>query len=116
MTAAAFETILKAADAPAPDGPARVASAARTAARRDMHAQHSNITPGHRLVFKALTSGLSDDFALMSVFVNEQPAAMIVAAREQHDQIEIMPLFLSITDGMRITDHDGDVIWEGAAS
>lgn len=115
MSTAAFDTINRAAAAPAPEGPARVASAGRIKARRDMHAQASNITAGHRLVFNTLTSGLSDEFGLMSVFVNDAPAAMIVAAREQGDRLEIMPLFVSVNGAMRITDHDGDVLWEGGA-
>lgn len=114
MSRAAFDHINRAADAPAPEGPARVASPERIATRPSVQAQKSNITPGHRLVFNALTSGLSGEFALMSAFVNDAPAALIVAAREKDEGVlEIMPLFVSPTSTMRVTGHDGDIIWKG---
>jgi hypothetical protein len=115
MTRSSFEEMLRTADAPAPEGPARVASAQRVKARREMHAPESNIQPGHRLIFNALTSGLSDEFALMSCFVNGKPTAMIVAAQQTNRGLEIMPLFVSLTEAMAITDHDGDILWDGGA-
>lgn len=115
MSRAPFEKCLRAADAPAPEGPARVASAQRVKARREMRTSESNIQPGHRMIFNALTSGLSDEFALMSCFVNGKPTAMIVAARQTGERLEIMPLFVSLTEAMAITDHDGDILWDGGA-
>ncbi len=120
MSAEALSQWAQGASAPAPEGPARASSSQRIAARRDMHApppkSEGNINDGHRLVFRALTSGLSDEFAMMSCFVNDAPTAMIVAARQHGEHVEIMPLFVAITPGMRITDHDGDVLWDGGVA
>ena len=67
----------------------------------------SNITPGHRQAFDALTSGQYSNFALFSCFVNGEPAAAIIAVDEQGEQFNLLPLFVSVTPGMVLTDHDG---------
>ena len=60
-------------------------------------------------MFNALTSGRYDNFALFSCFVNDHPATAIVAVQWNGDDSEysITPLFVSITPGMVLTDHDG---------
>jgi hypothetical protein len=69
----------------------------------------TNITPVHQKMFNAITSGDYSNFALFSCFVNGEPAAAIVAiSQDEHSEnMLIEPLFVSITDDMILTDHDG---------
>ena len=74
----------------------------------------TNITEDHRRAFQALTSAEAGNFCLFSCFVSGQPAAAIAAVtvcppREEGGEPEyvISPLFISITDDMVLTDHDG---------
>jgi hypothetical protein len=67
----------------------------------------TNITPEHRTAFDALTSGQFSNFALFSCFVDGQPAAAICAVNEQGGEYRIQPLFVSVTEAMRLADHDG---------
>ena len=66
---------------------------------------HTNITPAHREAFEAMTSGVYSNFALFSCFVNGDPAAAIVAISRRMRSI-ITPLFVTVTEAMRLTDHD----------
>ena len=56
---------------------------------------------------EALTSGRFDNFALFSCFVGGEPAAAIVAVNRDGDDYTISPLFVALTPGMILTDHDG---------
>lgn len=67
----------------------------------------TNITAEHRAVFEALTSGRFDNFALFSCFVEGQPATAIVVINRDGEDYTIRPLFVAITPGMVLTDHDG---------
>lgn len=69
----------------------------------------TNITPAHRQAFEALLSGAYENFALFSCTVNGEPAAAIVAVnRDAPDgDYTITPLFVSVTPGMSLADHDG---------
>ena len=67
----------------------------------------TNITTAHRQAFEALTSGEYDNFALLSCFVNGDPAAAIVAVNRDAEEYLLTPLFVSVTDAMRLADHDG---------
>ena len=74
----------------------------------------TNITEDHRRAFEALTSGEAGNFCLFSCFVSGRPAAAIAAVtvcppRQEAGEPEyvISPLFISITDDMVLTDHDG---------
>ena len=74
----------------------------------------TNVTEEHRHAFQALTSGDYGNFALFSVFVDGQPGAAIVAVNEcppsgesGEPEFELRPLFVSLTPGMTVTDHDG---------
>ena len=68
----------------------------------------TNITQEHRKVFQALTSGDYTNFALFSCFVNGEPASAIVAINKPAgDEYQITPLFVSITPGMTLIDHEG---------
>lgn len=73
----------------------------------------TNITPRHRSAFEALLSGDYGNFALFSCFVDGCPAAAIVAVNGDGDDIVLTPLFVSITDRMVLTDHDGQEPWYG---
>lgn len=67
----------------------------------------THITEHHISAFKALTSGQYTNFALFSCHVNGQPAAAIVAVTEDGEEFTVMPLFVSVTDDMILSDHDG---------
>jgi hypothetical protein len=66
----------------------------------------TNITAAHRAAFEALASGEFSNFALFSCFVNGAPAAAIAAVNQDGGEYVITPLFVSITGGMVLTDHD----------
>ena len=73
-----------------------------------------NIIQAHRRAFEALTGDEAGNFCLFSCFVSGRPAAAIAAVtvcppREESSEPEyvISPLFISITDDMVLTDHDG---------
>lgn len=69
----------------------------------------TNITPELKDLFTALTSGEYSNFALVSCFVDGEPASAIVVARRNEDElVEIKSVFVSITPGMVLTDHDGN--------
>jgi hypothetical protein len=68
----------------------------------------TNITKEQRDCFNALTSGNYANFALFSCFVNGEPASAIVAVNKpEGDEYQITPLFVSVTPGMKLIDHDG---------
>lgn len=67
----------------------------------------TNITPAHRDAFEALSSGQFGNFALFSCFVDGEPATAIVAVGRDGASYTITPLFVSVTPGMALTDHDG---------
>jgi len=67
----------------------------------------ANITAEHRAAFEALVSGQYDNFALLSCFVAGEPAAAIVTVNRDGGEYIIRPLFVAITPGMALTDHDG---------
>ena len=70
----------------------------------------TNISPEHRDSFNALTSGDYANFALFSCFVNGEPASAIVSINKQaSDEYKITPLFVSVTPGMKLVDHDGNL-------
>lgn len=67
----------------------------------------THITADHVGAFEALTSGGYTNFALLSCFVDGRPAAAIVAVNRHEEAFTLMPLFVSVTDAMVLTDHDG---------
>lgn len=67
-----------------------------------------HITQQHRDIFTAVTSRQSD-IALLSCFVNGEPTAAIVSVNKGHDGVyRVIPLYVSITPGMTLTDHEGN--------
>jgi hypothetical protein len=67
----------------------------------------TNITPQHQQAFEAMVSGRYRNFALFSCFVNGEPAAAVVTVNRDGEDYAITPLFVSLTPGMALTDHDG---------
>lgn len=70
----------------------------------------TNIRLEHISAFEALTSGKHDNFALFSCFLYGEPAVAIVAVTPpecDEDEYQITPLFVGVTEGMVLTDHDG---------
>lgn len=67
----------------------------------------TNITPEHQDAFNALISGAFSNVALFSCFVDGEPASAIVAVNRDGTDYTIEPLFVSVTPGMRLEDHDG---------
>ena len=67
----------------------------------------TNITRDHQEAFEALASGRFGNFALFFCFVNGEPAAAIAAVNRDGGDYTITPLFISVTPGMILTDHDG---------
>ncbi len=66
----------------------------------------TNITAAHREAPEALREALSR--TLPSSPVNGQPGpAAIVAITPDGDDYAITPLFVSVADAMRLSDHDG---------
>lgn len=71
---------------------------------------NTNIRPDHVSAYQALTPGEHENFALFSCFLNGEPAAAIVAVTPPYcesGEYQITPLFVSVTDAMVLTDHDG---------
>ena len=71
---------------------------------------NTNIRPEHISAFEALTSGEHDNFALFSCFLDGEPAVAIVVVTPpeiEGGECQITPLFVDVTEGMVLTDHDG---------
>ena len=68
----------------------------------------TNILQEHKDAFDALRSTEFTNFALFSCFVNGEPAAAIVAVNEKGEEYDITPLFVSVTPGMSIKNHDDE--------
>lgn len=69
----------------------------------------TNITTAHREAFGALRDASFENFALFSCYVNGRPASAIVAITEDRGEYAITPLFVTVTDAMVLTDHEGSV-------
>ena len=66
----------------------------------------THIQDAHKRILRDLQNG-TQSFALFSCFVNEEPAVSLVHVTKEGGEYNIQPLFVSITAGMKITDHDG---------
>lgn len=67
----------------------------------------TNITPEHKALFDAVTSGKYDNFALFSCFVDGKPTSAIVSVVQDGNEYAIKPLFVAVTADMVVTDHEG---------
>jgi hypothetical protein len=64
----------------------------------------SFITPGHVRAFRAVTTQLYGEVALMSCLINRKPGVAIVLMDHVGEgKIGVMPLFFAITDDMNVT-------------
>ena len=68
---------------------------------------NNNITPGHVTAFQMVRS--SECVTLANCTVNDEPGVAIVAFRQAgRNAIEVMPLFVAITESMNV-DFSGEV-------
>jgi hypothetical protein len=67
----------------------------------------TNIAQAHREWLQAVRDGAVSNLALFSCFVNGDPAAAIVAVNSDGADYVLTPPFVTVTDAMRLTDHDG---------
>ena len=74
----------------------------------------THITDEHRRAFEALTSGDYRNFALFSCLIDGAPGAAIVAVNPcpltedgGEPEVTVSPIFVSVTENMTLTDHDG---------
>ena len=70
----------------------------------------TNIRPDHVSAVEALTSGAHGNFARVSCYSDGARGVAIVAVTppaQAGADYRITPLFVSVTDGMVLTDHDG---------
>ncbi len=68
-----------------------------------MEQRASFITPGHVRAFQALRSDLYDNITLWSCLVNGEPGVCIVMVDHVGEgKVAVMPLFVAITEGMRL--------------
>ncbi len=67
----------------------------------------TNISAAHRNAFNAMCSGRYKNFCLFSCFLDGEPAAAIAAVTSDGDGFKVTPLFVSVTPGMDLRDHDG---------
>lgn len=70
----------------------------------------THIEPWMELAFRGLThaSETGEPFALVSCFMNGEPAALIAATHTVGSRTHILPLFMAVQPGMHFTSH-GDV-------
>lgn len=67
----------------------------------------TNITENDQNTFTAIKH--ASNIALYSCFVNGKPAVAIVSVNGSGENVRITPLYVSITDDMVITNHEGEV-------
>ena len=68
----------------------------------------TNIPAARREAFEALRDGSFTNFAIFSCFVDGKPAAAIVSINQEGGDYLMTPRFVSISDTMVLTDHDGN--------
>jgi hypothetical protein len=86
-----------------PSAPARVSRIAPDIEEEtDTH-----IEPWMELAFKGLThaSETGEPFALVSCFMNGEPAALIAATHTVGSRTHILPLFMAVQPGMHFSPH-----------
>ena len=88
---------------------------ARRTAAEESPAIATNFTEDHRHALEALTRGEHDNLALFSCFINDAPDTTIVAINPSppaegptKTEHRVTPLWVSVTDTMVLTEHDGD--------
>jgi hypothetical protein len=72
-----------------------------------MNDRKSNITAGHVRAFHAITSQLYDNITLWSCCINGDPGVAIVMVEHVGEgKVAVMPLFVAITEGMKLSFDD----------
>ena len=67
----------------------------------------THITDRQQELFKALTSGEYNNFALFSCFVNGEPTVAIVTVDQSGDMFKVIPHLIFPTPSMVLTNRDG---------
>lgn len=68
----------------------------------------TNITKQDKEMFDAIRNSCYENFALFSCFMNGEATCAIVALDKMPDgEVHISPMFVRVTPGMKLTDHDG---------
>ena len=74
-----------------------------------MSETRTNITDEMARQFDDLTSGRYNNLCLMSCFCNGEPtAAICVVEFTEGELYHIKPMFIAVTPGMKLVDHDGN--------
>jgi hypothetical protein len=70
----------------------------------------THIEPWMEVAFNGLThaSETGEPYALVSCYMNGQPAALIAATHQRGDGTYILPLFMAVQPGMKFTPHLGE--------
>lgn len=67
----------------------------------------TNITKDHKEQLDFIREARGRQVCLFSCFVNGEAASAICMVRQSGDDVDIMPMFVSVTPAMKITDHSG---------
>jgi hypothetical protein len=72
--------------------------------------EDSHIEPWMEAAFAGLThaSETGEPFALLSCFMNGQPAALVAATHRQGSRTHVLPLFLAVQPWMKFSEHPED--------
>ncbi len=77
----------------------------------------NHITPGHVRAFQAVTSNMYDNITLWSCRINDEPGVAIVMVDHVGEgKVGVMPLFVAITESMRLDFDDEESISDGGSS
>jgi hypothetical protein len=70
----------------------------------------THIEPWMEAAFYGLThaSETGEPFALISCFMNGEPAALIAATHREGNRTHVLPLFMAVQPGMQFTAHDDE--------
>lgn len=71
----------------------------------------TNITEEHSEMLKAIRE--ASNIALFSCYIDGRPGCAIVWITKEDDLFNITPMFVSITAGMKLTDHYGKNLTTG---
>lgn len=77
----------------------------------------NHITPGHVRAFQAVTSNMYDNITLWSCRINDEPGVAIVMVDHVGEgKVGVMPLFVAITETMKLDFDDEENISDGGSS
>ncbi len=70
----------------------------------------AEIPAPHKLAFNAMTCGRFENFALMACNLDGLATSAIVCVSKDGDAFRLFPLFVAVTQDMRLTDTDGQAL------